>query len=107
MRWQRQWCASWRGEPDENRQIDCGAGGAEPGVARVDGDERVLAVVQAGYEGVKFHLVVEEMTAEHRFAWRWHPGVEKPGEDFSSDPLTHVVFELDEVDGGTLVRHLQ
>ena len=81
--------------------VECNSGSFSPG-DRVD-----MVCTTPGYEGVKFYLVVEEMTAEQRFGWRWHPRVEKPGEDFSSDPLTHVVFELDEVDGGTLVRHLQ
>ena len=37
------------------------------------------------------------------FSWRWHPGGCEPGEDFSHEPTTLVVFELEEVPGGTLL----
>ena len=59
------------------------------------------------YKGVAIYLVVGEMTPERRLTWRWHPGVEKPGEDFSDGPMTLVVFELEEADGGTLIRVME
>ena len=67
--------------------------------------ERVDMICTAPeYRGVSFYIVVEKITPEYRFVWRWHPGIEKPGEDFSSEPMTRVVFELEEVEDGTLVR---
>jgi len=78
--------------------VECVSGRFAPG-ERVD-----FICTTPEYKGVKFYLIVEEMTPERRFGWRWHPGIEKPGEDFSVEPFTHVVFELDEVDGKTKVR---
>lgn len=48
--------------------VECNSGSFSPG-DRVD-----MVCTTPGYEGVKFYLVVEEMTAEQRFGWRWHPG---------------------------------
>ncbi len=86
------------GEFEQWFHVECASGRFAPG-ERVD-----LICTTPGYEGVRFYLIVDEMTAERRFAWRWHPGIEKAGEDFSAEPFTEVVFELDEAEGGTLVR---
>jgi uncharacterized protein YndB with AHSA1/START domain len=78
--------------------VECTAGQFAPG-ERVD-----MVCTTPGYEGVKFYVIVDEMTPERRFAWRWHPGVEKPGEDFSSEAMTQVVFELEDEASGALIR---
>lgn len=75
------------------------AGGRFAAGQRVD-----MTCTAPEYAGMAFYLVVEEVTPESRFVWRWHPGLQKPGEDFSAEPMTQVVFELEEVDGGTRVR---
>jgi len=51
-----------------------------------------------------FEVTVDRMEPEHTFAWRWHPGMPGPGEDFSAEPLTTVVFTLEDVPEGTLLR---
>jgi len=56
-----------------------------------------------GHTDVVFYVTVEEMTPERTFSWRWHPGMPDPGVDYSQEPATQVVFQLDEVAGGTLV----
>lgn len=97
-------------------RVKCRAGRLAPG-ERVD-----MVCTTPKYKGGAFYLVVDEMTPEQRFTWRWHPGVEKLVKDFSSEPMTKVGFELlpsqrrekaqKENDGGweymlgALVRHL-
>lgn len=54
-----------------------------------------------GYTHMTFEAAVEELTPETVFAYRWHPGDEKPGDDFSDEPTTLVRFELSDHAGGT------
>jgi hypothetical protein len=44
------------------------------------------------------------MEAERVFSFRWHPAAGKPGTDYSHEPTTLVVFELEEVSGGILLK---
>ena len=55
------------------------------------------------YYKMAFSVNVEEMVDEQKFSWRWHPGAKVPGEDVSSEPMTTVVFTLEDVEGGTQV----
>ena len=48
-------------------------------------------------------VTIERMEPERLFSWRWHPGAAQPGEDFSDEPTTLVVFDLQDVPGGTLL----
>ena len=36
-------------------------------------------------------------------SWRWHPAAIDPAVDYSQEPTTLVVFELQEADGGILL----
>src|SRR6185369_2905670 len=66
--------------------------------------ERVNAVsTYPGHEGTAFFLVITEITPETDFAWKWAPGA-KSTADEEEDPFTTVVFELEEVPGGTRVK---
>jgi uncharacterized protein YndB with AHSA1/START domain len=56
-----------------------------------------------GYEDIDFFVNVVEMQPESRFAWRWTPGDPKDGPADPQDQPTTVVFELEEVEGGTKV----
>ena len=56
-----------------------------------------------GCRGEVFYVDVQEMIPERTFSWRWHPGQAEPGVDYSKEPTTLVVFQLDEVEGGTRV----
>jgi len=71
------------------------AGAFTPG-ARVD-----MKSTYPGYEGASFYVVIERMDPPHTFSWRWHPGMHEPGFDPSVEPMTLVVFQLEEVAGGT------
>jgi len=60
-------------------------------------------VTHEGYEHMTMDITIERMEPERVFSWRWHPGACEPGESFSDEPTTLVVFELQEVPGGTLL----
>ncbi|WP_224372132.1 SRPBCC family protein [Hyalangium versicolor] len=57
-------------------------------------------VTHPGYEHVPFEITVERMEPERLFSWRG-PLTVKPDEPPSAQPTTLVVFELEEVPGGT------
>jgi uncharacterized protein YndB with AHSA1/START domain len=73
-------------------------GSFAPG-ARVKG-----AITHAGYEHVEFDVVVGEMEPERRFSWRWHPNAIEANRDYSDEPTTLVVFELEDAPGGTRLK---
>jgi len=54
-----------------------------------------------GYRHVVFEVLVEQMVPERLFSWRWHPYAVDPNVDYSGEPRTLVVFELEETSGGT------
>lgn len=66
--------------------------------ARVSG-----RVTHPGYDHLTMELSVEQMVPERVLAWRWHPNAIEADRDYSAEPATLVVFELEEVDGGTLL----
>ncbi len=74
------------------------AGTFEPG-ARLRGQ-----VTYPGYEHVTFEISVERMEPESLLSWRWHPAAVEAGVDYSGEPTTLVVFELEEVPEGTRLR---
>jgi hypothetical protein len=49
-------------------------------------------------------VLIESLEPEQLLSWRWHPGAVDPEIDYSQEPTTLVVFELQEVEGGTLLR---
>lgn len=66
--------------------------------------ERVQGqVTHPGYEHVVFDVWIERVEPEWVFSWRWHPAAVETGVDYSSEPTTLVVFELKDVEGGTLL----
>jgi uncharacterized protein YndB with AHSA1/START domain len=72
-------------------------GAFAPG-ARVRG-----AITHPGYEHVIWDITIERMEPERVFSWRWHPYAVEPGVDYSHEPTTLVVFELEDVADGTRV----
>jgi len=61
-------------------------------------------VTYPGYEHVVFEVLIERMEPERLLSWRWHPAAIEPSVDYSQEPTTLVVFELEEGEGGTLLR---
>ena len=58
-------------------------------------------ITEKGYEGSPFEMAVEHLESPRLFSWRWHPYALDPGVDYSAEPPTLVVFELEDVGGGT------
>ena len=60
-------------------------------------------ITHKGYEHLTMQIAIERVEPEHLLSWRWHPNAIDPAVDYSAEPTTLVVFELEEVDGGTMV----
>lgn len=58
-------------------------------------------VLNKGYENCPFEITIERMEPERLLSWRWHPNAIDPKVDYSAEPTTLVVFELEEVAEGT------
>jgi uncharacterized protein YndB with AHSA1/START domain len=65
-------------------------------------DEEVAKAQQA-YEGKSFEIHIEKIEPERLFSFRWHPFAVDPGVDYSSEPMTLVVFVLEEINNDTLL----
>ena len=61
-------------------------------------------ITYPGYEYLVMDVLVERIEPEHHLSWRWHPAAVDVSVDYSPEPTTLVVFELSEVDSGTLLR---
>jgi uncharacterized protein YndB with AHSA1/START domain len=62
-----------------------------------------VAKTQKPYEGAKFEFTVDRVEPERLISFRWHPFAVDPGVDYSSEPTTLIVFELEENANGTLL----
>ncbi len=60
--------------------------------------------VYPGYDHLTLEVQVERMEPEHLFSWRWHPYAVDPKQNYSNEPTTLVVFELEEVPEGTRLK---
>jgi uncharacterized protein YndB with AHSA1/START domain len=63
-----------------------------------------IAGMQQPYAGMDFDFTVERIEPMRLFSFRWHPFAVEPGVDYSKEPATLVVFELEEAPGGTRLR---
>ncbi|MGH8496125.1 MAG: SRPBCC family protein [Gammaproteobacteria bacterium] len=70
-------------------------GNFAPG-ARVTGQ-----ITHPGYEHLTMDITIEKMEPERLISWRWHPNAIEPDTDYSGEPTTLVVFELEKVKQGT------
>jgi uncharacterized protein YndB with AHSA1/START domain len=61
-------------------------------------------ITHPGCEHLTWEITIERMEPERVFSWRWHPYAVEPEVDYSQEPTTLVVFELEEVAGGTRLR---
>src|SRR3979409_1483226 len=60
-------------------------------------------ITYPGYEHIVMEGVVERGVPEGLLSWRWHPAAVDPDVDYSQEPTTLVVFELEEGDRGVLL----
>ena len=58
-------------------------------------------VTHKGYEDAPFELTIDRIEPEHQLAWRWHPNAVDPKAEYSQEPMTSVVFQLDDAPVGT------
>lgn len=70
----------------------------------VPGERAQGRITWPGYEHLTFEVFVERLEPERVFSWRWHPFAVDPRRDYSQEPTTLVVFELEEIPEGTRVR---
>lgn len=62
-----------------------------------------VARLQEPYKGAPWRVVVDRIEPMHLFSFRWHPFAVEPDHDYSAEPMTLVTFELEDVEGGTLL----
>src|ERR1700675_1358996 len=60
-------------------------------------------VTYPGYEHLLMEIIIERLIPERLLSWRWHPAAIDPAVDYSQEPMTLVVFELQEGEGGTVL----
>src|SRR5882757_2789554 len=66
--------------------------------------ERVRGhIAHPGYEHLTWEAWIERVEPERLFSWRWHPAAVDTHVDYSAEPTTLVVFELQETQEGTLL----
>ncbi len=56
-------------------------------------------ITAPGYEHLVMDITVDRVEPERLFSWRWHPGGDSNPDP--SEPMTLVVFELEDVPEGT------
>ncbi|MCU1752903.1 SRPBCC family protein [Pseudomonas sp. 6D_7.1_Bac1] len=69
----------------------------------VAGERTQGQITYPGYEHLVWDVQVTRVEPERVFAFRWHPYAVEPDMDYSSEPTTLVLFELEDMDGGTLL----
>jgi len=60
-------------------------------------------ITYPGYEHLTMEVLIDQVVPERLLSWRWHPAAIDPAVDYSHEPMTLVVFELEEVDGGVML----
>lgn len=60
-------------------------------------------ITHKGYEHVRIEIAVERMEPERLFSYRWHPYAADPAVDYTGEPRTLVVFEVEDAPNGTLL----
>lgn len=61
-------------------------------------------ITYPGYEHLLLEALIERIEPQRLLSFRWHPHAVDPSVDYSQEPSTLVVFELEDVTDGTLLR---
>lgn len=61
-----------------------------------------IAKLQEPHEGKAFNWLVDRIEPMRRISFRWHPFAVDPKIDYSKEPMTLIVFALEDAPGGTL-----
>ncbi|MBA1377079.1 SRPBCC family protein [Pseudomonas brassicacearum] len=70
----------------------------------VAGERTQGQITYTGYEHLVWDVLVERVEPERVFSFRWHPYAVEPQTDYSQEAETRVQFELEDMDGGTLLK---
>ena len=70
----------------------------------VAGERTQGQITFKGYEHLLWDVQVMRVEPERVFAFRWHPYAVDPNIDYSNEPTTLVLFELEDREGGTLLK---
>ncbi len=62
-----------------------------------------VAKMQKPHEGKAFELQIEKIEPEKLFSFRWHPYAVEQGVDYSKEPTTLIIFQLEDAEGGVLL----
>jgi uncharacterized protein YndB with AHSA1/START domain len=62
-----------------------------------------VAKLQEPHEGMTFEFAIDRIEPQTLFSFRWHPYAVDSSVDYTKEPSTLVVFELQEVAGGTIL----
>jgi uncharacterized protein YndB with AHSA1/START domain len=62
-----------------------------------------VASAQKKYEGLACGITIEQMDPGRLFSFRWHPNATDPTVDYSGEPTTLIVFELEETADGVML----
>jgi len=60
-------------------------------------------ITYPGYEHLVMEVFVERIVPERLLSWRWHPAAIDTAVDYSQEPTTLVVFELEDAQGGVML----
>ncbi len=64
-------------------------------------------ITYPGYEDRVMEVLIEQIVPERLLSWRWHPAAIDMNVDYSQEPTTLVVFELEDADGGVRLRVME
>lgn len=73
------------------------------GAVFVPGQTARGRITHPGYEHLMLELLIERMEEGRLLSWRWHPYAVDPKADYAREPMTLVVFELQDMPEGTLL----
>lgn len=65
--------------------------------------DSAVAKSQQPYAGGRFDIIVDRIEPMRLFSFRWHPFAVDPEVDYSHEPTTLIVFELEQAPDGTLL----
>jgi uncharacterized protein YndB with AHSA1/START domain len=60
-------------------------------------------ITYPGYEHLVMEVFIERIVPEQLLSWRWHPAAIDTAVDYSQEPTTLVVFELEDAKDGVML----
>jgi uncharacterized protein YndB with AHSA1/START domain len=60
-------------------------------------------ITYPGYEHLVMEVFIERIVPERLLSWRWHPAAIDTAVDYSQEPTTQVVFELEDAKDGVVL----